>query len=70
MYAIVGSEVPILPERDVAHVMVIFLLHLRLIFSVKGIFRKPQIGLSSILQCTGTIKHRLAFLLSYTVQGQ
>ena len=30
---------------------------------------KTQIGLSSILQCTGTIKHRLAFLLSYSVQG-
>ena len=28
-----------------------------------------QIDFSSILQCTGTIKHRLAFPLSYSVQG-
>ena len=30
---------------------------------------KTQIDLSSILQCTGTITHRLTFLLSYSVQG-
>ena len=37
--------------------------------SIKGMFHKTQIGFPSILQCTGTIKHRLAFLLSYSVQG-
>ena len=30
---------------------------------------KTQIGFSPILQCTGTIKHRLTCLLSYSVQG-
>ena len=40
----------------------------------KGLFHKTQIGSSLILQCTGTIKayfikHRLAILSSYSVQG-
>ena len=40
----------------------------------KGLFHKTQIGSSLILQCTGTIKayfikHRLALLSSYSVQG-